>query len=159
LACKCPVEDILNVSKCLVSCILKRYLFLWCKHAKKKKQKKKTDTSANSPRNYERYLQKPLIVCDCFCRAELNQTSKHPTFWPDEIQTMSAGWIIQTSISLELKLNHCSYMNYINNVFTTFLGLEICNDVAVNEGTESFHQKYLNLCSEDEQRSYGFGTT
>ncbi len=22
-----------------------------------------------------------------------------------------------------------------------------------------FHQKYLNLCSEDEQRSYGFGTT
>ncbi len=22
-----------------------------------------------------------------------------------------------------------------------------------------FHQKYLNLCSEDEQRSHGFGTT
>ncbi len=22
-----------------------------------------------------------------------------------------------------------------------------------------FHQKYLNLCSEDEQRSYRFGTT
>ncbi len=22
-----------------------------------------------------------------------------------------------------------------------------------------FHQKYLNLCFEDEQRSYGFGTT
>ncbi len=22
-----------------------------------------------------------------------------------------------------------------------------------------FHQKYLNLCSEDEQRSYGFETT
>ncbi len=22
-----------------------------------------------------------------------------------------------------------------------------------------FHQKYLNLCSEDIQRSYGFGTT
>ncbi len=22
-----------------------------------------------------------------------------------------------------------------------------------------FHQKYLNLCSEDEQRSYGLGTT
>ncbi len=22
-----------------------------------------------------------------------------------------------------------------------------------------FYQKYLNLCSEDEQRSYGFGTT
>ncbi len=22
-----------------------------------------------------------------------------------------------------------------------------------------FHQKHLNLCSEDEQRSYGFGTT
>ncbi len=22
-----------------------------------------------------------------------------------------------------------------------------------------FHQKYLNLCSEDERRSYGFGTT
>ncbi len=22
-----------------------------------------------------------------------------------------------------------------------------------------FHQQYLNLCSEDERRSYGFGTT
>ncbi len=22
-----------------------------------------------------------------------------------------------------------------------------------------FHQKYLNLCSEDDRRSYGFGTT
>jgi len=25
--------------------------------------------------------------------------------------------------------------------------------------TLEFHKKYLNLCSEDEQRSHGFGTT
>jgi len=139
---------------------LKEILVLVVQTRKKKnKQKKKRILLPIVLGTMKRYLQKPLIVCDCFCRAELNQTSKHLTFWPDEIQTMSAGWIIQTSISLELKLNHCSYMNYINNVFTTFLGLDICNDVAVNEGTESFHQKYLNLCFEDEQRSYGFGTT
>ncbi len=36
-----------------------------------------------------------------------------------------------------------------------YLALECGSCVAVYE----FHQKYLNLCSEDEWRSYGFGTT
>jgi len=32
--------------------------------------------------------------------------------------------------------------------------------VAVNEGTDlSDHQKYLYMCFEDEQKSYGFGKT
>ncbi len=52
-------------------------------------------------------------------------------------------------------------MDYFNNVLTTFLGLEHGSCVAVYAGSESsrISSKYLNLCSEDEQRSYGFGTT
>ncbi len=37
----------------------------------------------------------------------------------------------------------------------------ITNALLSMEGQKAlrFHQKYLNLCSEDEQRSSGFGTT
>jgi len=39
-------------------------------------------------------------------------------------------------------------MDYFNNVFTTFLGLESGNNVGVNgEKALGFHQKYLKLCS------------
>jgi len=31
----------------------------------------------------------------------------------------------------------CTHMDYLNNVFTTFLGLESCNDITINGGTES----------------------
>jgi len=36
---------------------------------------------------------------------------------------------------------------------TTFLGLEICNDIAAYGWFRNlrFHQKHLNLCSEDER--------
>jgi len=34
-------------------------------------------------------------------------------------------------------LNHITHMDYFNDVFTTFLGLESGYDVAVNGGTES----------------------
>ncbi len=53
-------------------------------------------------------------------------------------------------------------MNYFNSVFTTFLGLERGNSVAVymqGQKALGFHQNYLHLCSEDERRSYRFGTT
>ncbi len=52
-------------------------------------------------------------------------------------------------------------MDYFNDVLTTFLGLERVSCVAVYAGSESSRvsSKYLNLCSEDEQRSYGFGKT
>ncbi len=52
-------------------------------------------------------------------------------------------------------------MDYFNNVLTTFLGLKCGSCVAVYAGSErvGFYEKYLNLCSEDERRSYGFGTT
>ncbi len=61
---------------------------------------------------------------------------------------------------IKLRLNYWCYMDYFINVFITFLGLEHVSSVAVCRVRKLwFHQKYLNLCSEDEQRSYGFGTT
>ncbi len=63
---------------------------------------------------------------------------------------------------INLKLNHWCHMDYFNGVFTTFLGLECGNSVAVymqGQKALGFHKKYLNLCSEDERRCYGFGTT
>ncbi len=41
------------------------------------------------------------------------------------------------------------------------MGLERCSIVAVYGASESsqISSKYINLCSEDERRSYGFETT
>ncbi len=52
-------------------------------------------------------------------------------------------------------------MDYFNNVLTNFLGLERVSCVAVMQGQKAlrFNKNYLNLCSEDERRSYRFGTT
>ncbi len=49
-------------------------------------------------------------------------------------------------------------MDYFNDVLTTFLGLERVSCVAVYRGSESsrIHQKYLNLCSEDERGITGW---
>ncbi len=58
---------------------------------------------------------------------------------------------------IKLQLNHWCHMDYFN-VLTTFLALEHISCV-VGLKALWFHQKYLNLCSEDEWRSYGFGTT
>ncbi len=53
-------------------------------------------------------------------------------------------------------------MDYPDDAFHTFLGLDSVNYLAVN-GTVTnlpvFIQKYLKLCSEDEQSFYGFGMT
>jgi len=51
--------------------------------------------------------------------------------------------------------NNWSNMYYLNDVFTTFLGLKSDSCVVVNGGTES-HQKDINLCSEEERKSYRF---
>ncbi len=54
-------------------------------------------------------------------------------------------------------------MDYFNDVLTIFLGLEhgSYSTLLSMEGQKfrGFHQTYLNLCSEDEQRSSGFVTT
>ncbi len=44
---------------------------------------------------------------------------------------------------------------------TTFLGLKRVSSIAINGGLKAlgFNQKYLHLCSEDERRFLGFGTT
>ncbi len=55
---------------------------------------------------------------------------------------------------ITLRLNHWYHMDCFNDVLPNFLGLECGSDVAVFGGSE----KYLNLCSDDERRSYGFGT-
>ncbi len=61
-----------------------------------------------------------------------------------------------------LRLNHWCHMDYFNDVLTTFLGLERGTfNVLSMEGQKAlgFHQKYLNLWSEDDRGSYWFGTT
>jgi len=54
-------------------------------------------------------------------------------------------------------------MDYLTNVFTTFLGTfkEVAMTSLSMEEQKSlrFQQKYLYLCCKDEWRSCGFGTT
>ncbi len=52
-------------------------------------------------------------------------------------------------------------MDYPDDVFHTFLGLDSVNCLAVNGAVTSLPVfiKYLKLCSEDEQSFYGFGKT
>ncbi len=53
-------------------------------------------------------------------------------------------------ILIKLRLNHC-HMDYFNDVLTTFLGLERGSSLAMEDQKAlGFHQKYLNLCYEDE---------
>ncbi len=49
-------------------------------------------------------------------------------------------------------------MDCFNDVLST---LNVLVALLSTQGQKAlgFHQKYLNLCSEDERRSYGFGTT
>ncbi len=63
---------------------------------------------------------------------------------------------------ITLRLNHWCHMDYFNSVLATFLALENVSCVAVYAGSESsriFIKNILILSSEDERRSYGFGTT
>ncbi len=61
---------------------------------------------------------------------------------------------------ITLRLNHWCH-DYFNNVLTTSLGLNVVVALLLVQGQKAlgFHQKYLNLCSEYERRSYRFGTT
>ncbi len=61
---------------------------------------------------------------------------------------------------IKLQLNLWCHMDYFNDVLTTFLGLK-CGSCVAMQGQKAFgfNKKYLNLCYEDECRSYGFGTT
>ncbi len=54
------------------------------------------------------------------------------------------------------------HMGYFNDVLTTSLRtLNVVVSLVSLQGKKAlrFHKKYINLCSEDEQMSYGFGTT
>jgi len=55
-------------------------------------------------------------------------------------------------------------LDYFNEVFNNFLGLASFNSsrslwTSMQDPALRFHQKYLNLCSEDDRESYGVGTT
>ncbi len=62
---------------------------------------------------------------------------------------------------IQLRLNPWCHMDYFTDVLSMFLDLDHVRTLAILEGLRAvrFHQKYLNLCSEDERRSYRFGTT
>ncbi len=59
-------------------------------------------------------------------------------------------------IFIKLGLNHWCHMDYFNGILTIFVGLEHVSCIQKSLG---FHQKYLNLCSEDELMSYMFRMT
>ncbi len=66
--------------------------------------------------------------------------------------------IIQSITSSEMLVNN---MDCFTDIFTKFLDLgtfQLCCCLWRDRALR-FHQKHLNLCSEDERRSYGFGTT
>ena len=61
-----------------------------------------------------------------------------------------------------LRLSHWSHLDYINDLFNNFSGPASFGHTGSLWRSETwlrFHQKYLNLCSEDERRSYAVGTT
>ncbi len=63
---------------------------------------------------------------------------------------------------VKLRLNHWCHMDYFNDVLTMFLDLDRVRILAVYGRVKELlgiHHQYLNLCSEDERRSYRFGTT
>ncbi len=63
---------------------------------------------------------------------------------------------------VKLRLNHWCHMDYFNDVLTMLLDCDHDRILAVNRRIRElseFIKKYLNLCSEDEWRSYRFGTT
>ncbi len=62
-------------------------------------------------------------------------------------------------IASYVRLKHWYHMTYFNNVFTTFLCLERVSYMLSTQGQKKlpdFIKTYLNLCSEDEWRSYVF---
>ncbi len=88
--------------------------------------------------------------------------------WEDLIQqfllfSVSLRWEYHKKYSrsfIKLRLSHWCHMDYFNDVLTTFLGLECGSCVAVYEGSVWISSKiYSNVFSEDQRRSYGFGTT
>ncbi len=62
---------------------------------------------------------------------------------------------------IKLQLNHWCHMDYLMMSLLHFWALNVSVALLSMQSQKAlgFHQKYLNLYSEDERRSYGFGTT
>ncbi len=65
---------------------------------------------------------------------------------------------------VELRLNHWCYMDYFNDVLKPFWALNLVVALLSMQPMQGqralrFHKQYLNMCSEDERKSYKFGTT
>ena len=61
-----------------------------------------------------------------------------------------------------LRLSHWSHLDYFNDVFNNYSGsVSFGNTGSLwkSQNSVRFHQKYLNLCSEDERKTYMVGTT
>ncbi len=98
-----------------------------------------------------------LISCECASKTETKEKklmNKVTILFPLCTKSIVVA-------SLKLRLKHWCHMDYFNNVLATFLGLNMVTPLLSMQHQKAlrFHQKYLNLCSEDEQRSYEFGTT
>ncbi len=101
-------------------------------------------------------------MCRCtVMNAHRRLTRKRRNCWIKPLFLFSLGTKKYFRRFIKLRFNHWCHMDYFNNVLTNFLGLECGSCVAVYGGSESsqISSKYLNLCSADERRSYGFGTT
>ncbi len=66
----------------------------------------------------------------------------------------------QSRTFVKLRLNHVIWTILMMSLLH-FCALIVVQPFLSMEGQRAlrFHQKYLNLCSEDERSSYGFGTT
>ncbi len=77
--------------------------------------------------------------------------------WIKSLLLFSLHTKTYSHIFVKLRLNNWCLMDYFTDVLTTFLGLGTFQ-LHCCLWRVGLHQKYLNLCSEDEQRSYEFGT-
>jgi len=61
---------------------------------------------------------------------------------------------------INLRLGYCSHSDYFNDVFRAFGTASFDLSWAYGGWSSSqIQSKYPNLCSEDERKSYGVGTT
>ncbi len=120
------------------------------------------------------YDQCTEIIITSFIQQFFSPSYRLPPFWrvPQNIITVISIVHVQHIIVffahknysrsfVKLQLNPWCQMDYFTDLLATFLCVDRGNIVAIYGGSESSQipLKNLNLCSEDEQRSYGFGTT
>ncbi len=77
------------------------------------------------------------------------------TFWSSIDSNATTTFKAQKGSKDIVKMWH----HWFNHNFMKLREQFVCKENKKSQKALRFHQKYLKLCSEDEQRSYGFGTT